>query len=50
MERWVGKEGNYQAWRRSQKPELFDHDEKGELKEEFKEHEYVGVRFVDIDE
>ena len=43
--------GSYQAWRRAQKPELFDHDENGQLKDEYKEdNQYIGVRFVDYDE
>ena len=43
--------GSYQAWRRAQKPELFDHDAQGNLKEDTGlDNEYVGVRFVNYDE
>ena len=47
--------GSYQAWRRSQKPELFDHDAAGKIKaeeypNESDEYVGVGVRFVNYDD
>ena len=36
--------GQYQAWRRAQTPDMFDHTPEGKMKEE----QYLGVRFVDI--